>query len=70
MEEDVVVLTERGECTFYQKRQMMFASETVKGAMNGNMEDSILTMGSDDGEQPLDLPAFKVDELSFDALSL
>ena len=68
--EDVVVLAERGECTFYQKTQTLSASQSVKGAVIGNTKGSIFTMGTDGTEQPLDLPSFMVDKLSFDALSL
>lgn len=69
IKEDVVVLAERGECTFYQKTQTLSAAEgAVKGVVIGNVKGSLFTMGTDGTEQPLDLPSLMVDQLSFDAL--
>ena len=70
-EAELIVLAERGDCTFYDKTRFLSdAKRIVKGAVIGNTAGSIFTMGTDGVEEPLDLTALMIDKLSFDALSV
>ena len=74
--EEYIVLTDRGECTFYDKINTLWSNnnnDIIKGVIVGNIIESsngnIFTMGSDGTETEIDLATFMINKLSYNALT-
>ena len=77
--ESYIVLTDRGECTFYDKVNTIYKNNrdsdvlNIEGVIVGNVVETsngnIFTMGSDGTEKEIDLTSFMINKLSYNALS-
>ena len=73
-EDQYIVLTDRGECTFYDKVNILDKNQNnlINGVIVGNVKahsnGNIFTMGSD-GKELSDMASFMINKLSYDALS-
>eukprot|EP00483_Globobulimina_turgida_P004363 UN04372 len=66
-----IVLTDRGECNFYEKANVL-NMDNISGIIVGNIvshsNGNIFTMGSD-GIKSVQLPSFMINKLSYNALT-